>query len=319
MIGSTKRNNMENNDVMGELDARLEAQPRISRSSEAFAKYNMEVDEHLVESILEKAAKDSVNEMNSENLKRIFSLIDLTSLTCTDTEDSILALVEKVNGFEEKYPDLPSVASICTYPCYAGLVSRSLEVESVNVCSVAAGFPSAQTFQEVKIAEVGLAIHDGATEIDIVQNPGLILNGDFETVSQDTDEIKEFCGENTLKVILETGALKTLDNVKKAAIVAMYSGADFIKTSTGKEVPGADPKSFCTMCLAIKEYAAVTGRKIGIKAAGGIRQTSQAVLYWTIVKNVLGKDWLNNKLFRIGASSLADNLLSDILGEPTSL
>jgi len=303
---------METIDEMGAIDAQLAAQPRVSRSAEAFSKYNMSVDEKQVETILEKAARDSVNEMNTETLKRIISCVDLTTLTPLDTEDSVLALVEKVNSLDEKFPDVPSVASICVYPCFAKIVSSSLEVESVKTCCVAGGFPSAQTFLEVKIAEAGLAIHDGAQEIDIVQNPGLILAQDYETASQDTDEIKDFCGEHTLKVILETGALKTLDNVKKAAIVAMYSGADFIKTSTGKEVPGADVKSFCTMCLAIKEYFKETGRKVGIKAAGGIRETSQAVLYYTIVRNVLGKDWLDKSLFRIGASSLLDKLLAEV-------
>ena len=305
---------MEIIDEMGE-----NVQPTSNRSTEAFSKYNMNVDEKAIQRILEKAAKDAIVERNPETLKKIFSCIDLTTLKPDDNEDSVLALVEKVNKFDERYPDLPSVASICTYPCYAGLVSNSLEVEKVRTCCVAAVFPNAQTFIEVKIAEVGLAIHDGADEIDIVQNPGCILNGDFETVSQETDEIKEVTGDKTLKVILETGALKTQENVRKAAITAMYSGADFIKTSTGKEVAGADPVSFCNICLTIKEYAGETGRKVGIKAAGGIRDVGTAVLYWTIVKNVLGKEWLDNRMFRIGASSLASAMLNEILGQENGI
>ncbi|MCQ2083384.1 MAG: deoxyribose-phosphate aldolase [Bacteroidaceae bacterium] len=309
---------MEMIDEMGELDAKLAAQPRVSRSSEAFAKYNMSVDEKQVESILEKAAKDSISAMNPETLTKLFSVIDLTRLKPGDSEDDILKLVEKVNAFDNNYPDMPSVASVCTYPCYAKLVHDSLEVEKVRTCCVAGGFPNAQTFIEVKVAETGLALHDGADEIDVVMNPGFILNGNYEDASMEIDEIKSVCGEKTLKVILETAALSTLENVKKAAIIAMYSGADFIKTSTGKEVPGADPKSFCVMCQAAKEYYAETGRKVGVKVAGGIRQTSQVLLYWTIVKNVLGDGWLSPEYFRIGASRLANELLSDITGSEAS-
>lgn len=309
---------MEMYDEMDELDAKSASQPRVSRSSEAFAKYNMEIDEAQVERILEKAARDSISAMNPETLKKLFSVIDLTRLKAGDNEDNILKLVENVNAFDNNYPDMPGVASVCTYPCYAKLVHDSLEVEKVRTCCVAGGFPNAQTFIEVKVAEVGLAIHDGADEIDVVQNPGFILNGNYEDASLEIDEIKSVCGERTLKVILETAALSTLENVKKAAIIAMYSGADFIKTSTGKEVPGADPKSFCVMCQAVKEYYGETGRKVGVKVAGGIRQTSQVLLYWTIVKNVLGDGWLSPDYFRIGASRLANGLLSDILGSETA-
>lgn len=309
---------MEMYDEMDELDAKSASQPRVSRSSEAFARYNMEIDEAQVERILEKAARDSISAMNPETLKKLFSVIDLTRLKAGDNEDSILKLVENVNAFDNNYPDMPGVASVCTYPCYAKLVHDSLEVEKVRTCCVAGGFPNAQTFIEVKVAEVGLAIHDGADEIDVVQNPGFILNGNYEDASLEIDEIKSVCGERTLKVILETAALSTLENVKKAAIIAMYSGADFIKTSTGKEVPGADPKSFCVMCQAVKEYYGETGRKVGVKVAGGIRQTSQVLLYWTIVKNVLGDGWLSPDYFRIGASRLANGLLSDILGSETA-
>ncbi len=225
----------------------------------------------------------------------------------------MLAFVEKVNALDDKYPDLPSVASVCTWPLYASTVSRSLEVESVKTCCVSGGFPSSQTFFEVKVAETSLALHDGADEIDIVQNAGHILNSDFETLADETDELKSLCADKTLKVILETGALGSLDNVKKAALIAMYSGADFIKTSTGKEVPGADPESFCVMCKTVREYADETGRKVGVKAAGGISTVDDALLYWTIAKIILGKEWLNKTLFRIGASRLADKLLEEII------
>ena len=287
-------------------------EPTTDKFSQAFSKYNMNVDSAWVKSVIEKAKKEILSGGDKETLKKIFSCIDLTTLKPTDNEDTVLAFVEKVNKMEDKYPDIPSVASICVYPCFAQLVSRSLEVESVRTCCVSGGFPSAQTFFEVKVAETSLAIHDGADEIDIVQNAGRILNEDYKTLAEETDELKAVCADKTLKVILETGALGTLDNVKKAALIAMYSGADFIKTSTGKEVPGADPESFCVMCKTVREYADETGRNVGVKAAGGISTVDDALLYWTIAKLVLGKDWLNNTRFRIGASRLADTLLNEI-------
>jgi len=295
-----------------ELEQNQVNEPTTDKFSQAFSKYNMNVDSAWVKSVVEKAKKEILSGGDKETLKKIFSCIDLTTLKPTDNEDTVLAFVEKVNKMEDNYPDIPSVASICVYPCFAQIVSRSLEVESVRTCCVSGGFPSAQTFFEVKVAETSLAIHDGADEIDIVQNAGRILNEDYETLAEETDELKAVCADKTLKVILETGALGTLDNVKKAALIAMYSGADFIKTSTGKEVPGADPESFCVMCKTVREYADETGRNVGVKAAGGISTVDDALLYWTIAKIVLGKDWLNNTRFRIGASRLADTLLNEI-------
>lgn len=295
-----------------ELEQNQVNEPTTDKFSQAFSKYNMNVDSSWVKSVIEKAKKEILSGGDKETLKKIFSCIDLTTLKPTDNEDTVLAFVEKVNKMEDNYPDIPSVASICVYPCFAQIVSRSLEVESVKTCCVSGGFPSAQTFFEVKVAETSLAIHDGADEIDIVQNAGRIINEDYETLAEETDELKAVCADKTLKVILETGALGTLDNVKKAALIAMYSGADFIKTSTGKEVPGADPESFCVMCKTVREYADETGRNVGVKAAGGISTVDDALLYWTIAKIVLGKDWLNNTRFRIGASRLADTLLNEI-------
>ena len=302
-------------ELYDEMEKQSVNQPTTDKFSEAFSKYNMKVDAGWVKSVVEKAQKDAAAVHDKETLKKILNCIDLTTLKPTDNEDTVLAFIEKVNSFEDKYPDLPSVASVCTWPRYAATVSRSLEVENVKTCCVSGGFPSSQTFFEVKVAETSLALHDGADEIDIIQNAGLVLNEDYETLTDENDELKALCADKTLKVIIETGALGTLENVKKASLLAMYSGADFIKTSTGKEVPGADPESFCVMCRTIKEYADETGRNVGIKAAGGISTSSQALLYWTIVKNVLGKEWLNNRLFRIGASRLANNLLSEITGE----
>ena len=300
-------------EIYDEMEENSVNEPTTDRFNEAFSKYNMKVDATKVKSIVEKARNDVQKEKNKETLKKIFSCIDLTTLKPTDNEDTVLAFVEKVNKMEDKYPDIPSVASICVYPCFASIVSKSLEVESVKTCCVSGGFPSAQTFFEVKVAETSLAIHDGADEIDIVQNAGRILNEDYETLAEETDELKAVCADKTLKVILETGALGSLENVKKASLMAMYSGADFIKISTGKEVAGADPESFCVMCQTIKEYADETGRSVGVKAAGGISTVDDALLYWNIAKIILGKDWLNNTRFRIGASRLADSLLQEII------
>ena len=200
-------------------------------------------------------------------METIYSCLDLTSLKCTDNAESILKLTEKVNSLDEEHPDLKNVAAICVYPNFANIVSNSLEVEGVEVACVSGGFPSSQTFSEVKIAETALALQEGATEIDIVLSVGKFLSGDYESVCDEIQELKDLCGDSTLKVILETGALKSSSYIKKAAILSMYSGADFIKTSTGKETVGATPEAAYTMCCAIKEYHSKTGRKIGFKAA----------------------------------------------------
>ena len=255
---------------------------------------------------------------NTPEVKRfLFNCIDLTTLKCTDSEESVLAFTEKVNEFDERYPDLENVAAICVYPNFAKIVSQSLEVEKVGIACVSGGFPSSQTFQEIKVAETALALHDGATEIDIVLSVGKFLSGDYESVCDEIQELKSICGEKHLKVILETGALKTSENIKKASILSIYSGADFIKTSTGKESPAATPEAAYVMCSTIKEYYAKTGTKIGFKPAGGINCVNDALVYYTIVKEVLGEEWLTNELFRLGTSRLANQLLSEILGEET--
>ena len=259
-----------------------------------------------------------VAENNTPEVKRfLFNCIDLTTLKCTDSEESVLAFTEKVNEFDDRYPDLENVAAICVYPNFAKIVSQSLEVEKVGIACVSGGFPSSQTFQEIKVAETALALHDGATEIDIVLSVGKFLSGDYESVCDEIQELKSICGEKHLKVILETGALKTSENIKKASILSIYSGADFIKTSTGKESPAATPEAAYVMCSTIKEYYAKTGTKIGFKPAGGINCVNDALVYYTIVKEVLGEEWLTNELFRLGTSRLANQLLSEILGEET--
>ena len=272
-------------------------------------------DEEVAASV-KKLIEEKVEANNTADVKKfLFNCIDLTTLKCTDSEDSVLQFTEKVNEFDEKYPDLKNVAAICVYPNFAKIVSESLEVENVGIACVSAGFPSSQTFQEIKIAETAMALHDGATEIDIVLSVGKFLCGDYEGVCDEIQELKNVCGDKHLKVILETGALKTAENIKKASILSIYSGADFIKTSTGKESPAATPEAAYVMCSTIKEYYQKTGRKIGFKPAGGINTVHDALVYYTIVKELLGKEWLTNELFRLGTSRLANLCLSEILGE----
>jgi deoxyribose-phosphate aldolase len=278
--------------------------------------YSTAPTEEEVATAIKKITEEKVGKnRNKEALKTIYSCLDLTSLKCTDNAESILTLTEEVNNFEEKYPDLKNVAAICVYPNFANIVSQSLEAESVEVACVSGGFPSSQTFSEVKIAETALALQEGATEIDIVLNIGKLLSGDYESLCDEIQELKDLCGDRTLKVILETGILRSAENIRKAAILSMYSGADFIKTSTGKEAVGATPEAAYIMCRTIKEYHAKTGRKIGFKAAGGISTIDDALLYYTIVEETLGKEWLDSKLFRIGTSRLAATLLNEITSE----
>ncbi len=272
-------------------------------------------DEEVAASV-KKLIEEKVEANNTADVKKfLFNCIDLTTLKCTDSEDSVLQFTEKVNDFDEKYPDLKNVAAICVYPNFAKIVSESLEVENVGIACVSAGFPSSQTFQEIKIAETAMALHDGATEIDIVLSVGKFLCGDYEGVCDEIQELKNVCGDKHLKVILETGALKTAENIKKASILSIYSGADFIKTSTGKESPAATPEAAYVMCSTIKEYYQKTSRKIGFKPAGGINTVHDALIYYTIVKELLGEEWLTNELFRLGTSRLANLCLGEILGE----
>lgn len=265
----------------------------------------------------EKATKEAVNKLidnsfkgnfTSEVLKKIHGYIDLTSLTSLDTKDSIWKMVDQVNDYEGIRPDVPNVAAICVYPFFVETVKQALTAQEVKIASVAAGFPSSQTFVEVKIAETAMAVMQGADEIDVVLNLGYFMEENFEDLTEEIQEIKASCREAQLKVILETGALATTANIQKAAILAIYSGADFIKTSTGKEYPGATLEAVYTMCRVIKTYHELTERKIGIKVSGGVRTAEEAVKYYTLVKDILGEEWLNKDYFRIGASSLKEDL-----------
>lgn len=288
------------------------------RYTEAFAKYNLEVDNNTVEKAI-KSISSKTAQASAADYSIILGCIDYTSLRQTDSDESILQMCDKINSLFDSHPELPPFASVCVYPCYAGIVSKSVEIEEIKTTCVSGGFPSGQTPSEIKIAETAMAIHDGADEIDIVMPAGRFLSGEYEYIADEMQELKEVCGERTMKVILETSLLGSLDNVKKASLMAMYSGADFIKTSTGKDNSVATPEAFYTMCTAIKEYAAETGRKIGIKAAGGISTPEDAYLYYSIVRHVLGNEWLNSSLFRIGTSRLAKSLIGKLTGEDVCL
>ena len=272
-------------------------------------------DDAAVSEAVAKILNDNFDANNTMEVhKFLLNTVDLTTLNATDSPVSVAAFVERVNAFDEEHPELRNVAAICTYPNFAQVVRTVLDVSDVDVCCVSGGFPSSQTFTEVKVAETALAVEGGADEIDIVLNLGNFFDGDYEEVCDEIIEQKHACRDARLKVILETGALQTAANIKKASVLALYSGADFLKTSTGKGYPGG---SLDVMCECIKEYYEATGTMVGFKAAGGVRTTEQAVQYYTIVKAVLGEKWLTNEYFRLGASSLANNLLSDILGEET--
>lgn len=287
-----------------------------NKYNNALELYPIELTDEQVKSRTAQIIDKYVEENNTEAVKKlIFNCIDLTTLKTEDSEESVLKFTERVNELDNEYPDLKNVAAICVYPNFAKIVSQSLEVEAVNVACVSGGFPSSQTFTEVKVAETALAIADGATEIDIVISVGKFLSGDYEGMCDEIEEIKSICGDRKLKVILETGALNSAENIWKASILAMYSGADFIKTSTGKQAPAATPEAAYVMCQAIKAYHEKTGRKVGFKPAGGINSVNDALIYYTIVKEILGKEWLNNELFRIGTSRIANLLLSEIVGE----
>lgn len=277
-----------------------------------FQGYDVELnDKEIVEltaRLLEE--KSQVNAL-PEIYKQCFNSIDLTSLNTADNITNIRNMVEKVNAFSTLFPDIPSVAAICVYPNFAGVVHDTLTVP-LRVAAVSAGFPSSQTFMEVKVAETSLAVHEGASEIDVVISVGAFLNKQYEDVFDELVEIKAACRHAHLKVILETGTLKQASEIKKASLLAMEAGADFIKTSTGKTNPAATPEAAYVMCTAIKEFYQKTGRKVGFKPAGGIVAPADAIVYYTIVKEILGNEWLNNQLFRLGASRLSNNLLTAI-------
>ena len=289
-----------------------------NKYEKALSLYNCEVSDEEVRDAVRKIIAEKVHENDNLEVKKfLMGSVELTTLKTTDSEDSVLAFTERVNQFDEQYPELPHVATICVYPCFAKTVSETLEVDGVEIACVSGSFPSSQALIEVKVAETALAIKDGATEIDIVMPVGKYLSGNYEEVADEISELKNVCGEKKMKVILETGCLKTAANIKKASILSMYAGADYIKTSTGKLEPAATPEAAYVMCQAIKEYYDKTGIQIGFKPAGGLNTVMDAITMYTIVKEVLGEKWLTNQWFRMGTSRLANLLLSEVVGHET--
>ena len=289
-----------------------------SKYDQMLSQYNTALNDSEVAAKVAEIIEKKVPENDTLAVKKfLMGSVELTTLKTTDSEESVLAFTEKVNKFEDAYPELPHVATICVYPCFAKIVSQSLEVEGVEVACVSGSFPSSQALIEIKTVETALALKDGATEIDIVMSVGKYLSGDYETLCDEISELKAICGERKMKVILETGLLPSASDIKKASLLAMYSGADYIKTSTGKEKPAATPEAAYVMCQAIKEYYDKTGIQIGFKPAGGLNTVHDALVYYTIVKEVLGEKWLTNQWLRLGTSRLANLLLSEVLGKET--
>ena len=290
----------------------------VTKYEKALQQYNTDLDDAQVQQAVKTIIAEKTLANDTPEVKKfLFGSIELTTLSTTDSDTSVMAFVDRVNCFDSAYPQLPHVAAVCVYPCFAEVASETLEVEGVEVTCVSGSFPSSQAVIEVKVAETALALRDGATEIDIVMPVGKFLSGNYEELCDDIAELKQVCGDKAMKVILETGDLKTASNIKKASLLAMYAGADYIKTSTGKEKISATPEAAYVMCQAIKEYYEKTGIQIGFKPAGGINTVMDAIIYYTIVKEVLGEKWLTNKWLRLGTSRLANLLLSEINGEET--
>lgn len=286
----------------------------MSKFDDLFRLYNCNLSDAEVKADIDRILSESFDSNNNvEVYKQCLSQIDLTSLNGTDTDAQIIAMCEKVNGFKAAYPHLPNVGAICVYPSMVPVVKEYLK-EDIGIASVAAGFPSSMTFIEVKVAETAMAVAEGATEIDVVISIGKFLEGNFEEMYEELTELKAACRDAHLKVIIESGALQSASNIKKASLIAMAAGADFIKTSTGKIPVAATLEATYVMCSAIKEWYEKTGVKVAYKPAGGIVTTDDAVKHYTIVKALLGDEWLNNKMFRFGASRLANNLLTSIEG-----
>lgn len=285
-----------------------------NKYEEVLKQYNCNLDDAQIRDAIKQIIAEKVLENDTPEVKKfLLGSVEMTTLKTTDSDASVMAFTEQVNRLDNEYPDLPHVATICVYPCFAEAVSQTLQVDGVEIACVSGSFPSSQARMEVKVAETKLAIADGATEIDIVMPVGKFLEGDLEGVCQDIQELKEACGPSVpMKVILETGCLKTASNIKKAAILAMYSGADYIKTSTGKLDPAATPEAAYVMCQAIKEYYKKTGIQIGFKPAGGMNTVMDAIIYYTIVKEVLGEQWLTNKWLRLGTSRLTMQLIEEL-------
>lgn len=277
-----------------------------------FDKFNKTFDPVKVREQANGLLLDSLKEMNVSNLKLLMGLIDLTTLNSTDSDSRAKDFCSKVNNFNANFNNIPNVAGICVFPSLVRVIHENLKEKGVEIVSVAAGFPASQTFLEIKLEESRLAVKAGATEIDIVLNLGQLAEKNYVAVHDEVQQIKSAIGDAKLKVILETGVLSDYNLIWKASILAMDAGADFIKTSTGKLSPAATPDAFLVMAMAASEFYQATGTKIGIKPAGGISSIEDALIYFHIVKMILGKSWLNKSLFRLGASRLTNQLLAGI-------
>ena len=275
-------------------------------------------EEQVAEVVTQAKAAAAKNE-NVEVYKFCLSAIDLTTLTCNDSVESVTEFAKKTVTFGEAYPDVPNVASICVYPSFVETVGLAIDGTPMRITSVGGGFPASQTFLEVKMLEVAMAVENGADEVDIVLNVGKMLTGAYDEAANEVEMIRsEMDSDVILKVIIESGALKTPELIRKASLISMAAGADFVKTSTGKIDIAATPEAAVVMCQAIKDFYDKTGTKVGFKAAGGVKTPQDAALYYTIVEQILGEEWLTTELFRIGASSAANNLLSAIVGAPAN-
>lgn len=289
----------------------------MEKFEELFAQYNCALNDEAVKTATAEILNKHFDENNNcEVWKQCLNQIDLTTLNGDDTTAKVAGMAQKVNEFSKHFPGIPNVAAMCVYPALVETAHNTL-TEPIGIAAVAAGFPASQTFIEIKVAEAAMAVAAGATEIDIVISIGKFLEGKYQEVFDEISEIKAAVRSAHLKVILETGALKTAENIYKASILAMAAGADFIKTSTGKIAVNATPEATYVMCHAIKDWYEKTGQKVCYKPAGGVSTTAEAVQHYTLVKEILGNDWLNNQSFRFGASRLANNLLTSIVGTET--
>lgn len=287
----------------------------MEKFEQLFAEYPWTMTDEAVKAAAADILATHFDENNNvEVWKQCLHSIDLTTLNGEDTTEKVEKMAQAVNEFEEHFPEIPNVAAMCVYPALVQTAADTL-TEPIGIAAVAAGFPASQTFVEIKVAESAMAVAAGATEIDIVISIGKFLEGNYQEVYDEISEVKAAIQDAHLKVILETGALKTAENIHKASILAMAAGADFIKTSTGKVPVNATPEATYVMCHAIKAWKEKTGAKVCYKPAGGVSTTTEAVQHYTLVKEILGEEWLNNESFRFGASRLANNLLTSISGK----
>ena len=273
-----------------------------------------QIDEQELKRRIEDVLSQDFESLSRKDaLRIILNVIDLTTLEGSDTNQKIKDMCYQARRFKVNGPDIPNVAAVCFYPPFAALAKSQLKDTGIHVACVAGAFPSGQAPLEVRVAEVRYAVEQGADEIDMVISRGKFLEGDFQYVYDEVVAIKEACGRVHLKVILETGELKSAANIRKASDIAIAAGADFIKTSTGKIPQAATLEAFIVMLDAIKAHYEKTGKMVGIKPAGGIRDAEEALKYLLVLEKVLGEKWMNNTWFRIGASSLANNVLEELL------